>query len=225
VAVDHRGNVLIADTGDAEIRLVAEATGRFYGRPMLAGHIYKLAYSRVAVALPVQVAVDASGNVLIANLDGRIHVLAVRAGTFYGQHMRPGSLYPIAGGGSNFADGAAANAAELGHVTDVAVDSHGNVLFSDAATCRVRIVAESTGTFYGQPMLARHVYTIAGSGMCGYAGDGGPAVKAALCGPWALAPAGPLYAQGYVGGPSGVAVTPNGDVVIGDCLRLREITR
>jgi hypothetical protein len=224
VAVDHRGNVLIDDTGDNEIRVVAEATGRSYGRPMIAGHIYKLAGGHaVAGGAPVQVAVDASGNVVIANVDGRIHVLAVRAGTFYGQRMRPGGLYSIAGGGLNFADGAAANAADLGHVTDVALDGQGNVLFSDAASCRVRIVAEGSGTFYGQPMLARHVYTIAGSGTCGYAGDGGPAVTAALCGPWTLAPAGPLYAQGYVGGPSGIAVTPNGDVVIGDCLRLREI--
>jgi hypothetical protein len=224
VAVDHRGNVLIADTTDAEIRVVAEATGRFYGQRMIAGDIYKLVGEHaVPGGDPVQIAIDAMGNVLVANEDGRIHVRAVRAGTFYGQLMRPGGLYSIAGGGANFADGAAANAAALGHVTDVALDGHGNVLFSDAASCRVRIVAESSGTFYGQAMLARHVYTIAGGAVCGYSGDGAPAVTAALCGPWTLAPAGPLFAQGYVDGPSGIAVTPNGDVVIGDCLRLREV--
>jgi hypothetical protein len=38
--------------------------------------------------------------------------------------------------------------------------------------------------------------------------------------PWQITGQG---ADRYVGGPSGVTVTPAGDVVIGDCLRLRRI--
>jgi hypothetical protein len=188
---------------------------------MTAGDIYKIAGNHAAVAFPAQVVVDASGNIVVASdFGGRVRVLAVRAGTFYGRRMRPGGLYTIAGGGSDFGDGATALAAALGHLTDVALDGNGNVLVADAETCRVRAVAMSSGTFYGRPMLARHVYTIAGSAACGYAGDGGPAAKAELCGPWQIV-GGPA---GYVGGPSGIAVTPGGDVVIGDCLRLREVT-
>jgi hypothetical protein len=217
VAVDHHGNVLIADTDAAQIRVVAEATGRFYGRHMIAGDIYKIAG---AVAFPAQVAVDRFGNVVIAG--GLIRVLAARAGTHYGRQMRPGGLYTVAGGGTNVGNGVPARQASTG-ATDVALDSYGNVLFTDAGSCRVRVVAASTGTFYGQQMLAAHVYTIAGSGECGYSGDGGPAVNAELCGPPAPVAAGPLYADGSVGGPSGVTVMPNGDVVIGDCLRIRKI--
>jgi trimeric autotransporter adhesin len=223
VSVDHKGNVLISDTGDNQVRVIAESSGRFYGRPMVAGHIYKIAGdNHVATFQPAQVAVDAAGNVLIATNDDLIKVRAVRAGTFYGRRMRPGGLYVIAGGGRELGNGVPARSANTGHVTDLALDRNDNVLFTDAATCRVRVLARRAGMFYDQPMRAVRIYTIAGSGTCGYAGDGGPAVKAALCGPWTLVGS-PLYAEAFVGGPSGVTVTPAGAVVIGDCLRIRKI--
>lgn len=209
VAVDHHGNVLIADSFAGEVRVVAESTGTFYGQPMRAGYIYKLAGNHVG-ASPAQLAVGRAGNIVIASQAGVLEVLAARAGSFYGQRMLPGDRYTIAGAGR----------ASLGFMTDVALDANGNVLFTDARSCRVRVVAARGGTFYGQHMLAGHIYTIAGGPACGYPGDGGPAVKADLCGPWQLTGQG---ADGYVGGPSGVTVTPAGDVVIGDCLRLRRI--
>ena len=43
MAVDAAGNVLIADTGNSRIRVVAAATGTFYGRAMTAGDIYTIA--------------------------------------------------------------------------------------------------------------------------------------------------------------------------------------
>jgi len=45
-------------------------------------------------------------------------------------------------------------------------DRSGNILFGTAfrGDGRVRLVAESTGTFYGVPMRAGYVYTIAGGG-------------------------------------------------------------
>ena len=45
---------------------------------------------------------------------------------------------------------------------------------------RVQVVAHKTGTFYGQPMAAGYIYTIAGTGTAGFSGDGGPAGKAEL---------------------------------------------
>ena len=35
------------------------------------------------------------------------------------------------------------------------------------------MVAESTGSFYGQPMTAGDIYTVAGDGSRGFSGDGG----------------------------------------------------
>ena len=40
------------------------------------------------------------------------------------------------------------------------------------------MVAASTGTFYGQAMTAGDIYTVAGDGINGYSGDGGPATAA-----------------------------------------------
>lgn len=70
------------------------------------------------------------------------------------------------------------------------------------------MVAESIGTFYGQPMTAGDIYTIAGTGSAGYAGDGGPGAKAEL------------------NQPGDLAVTAAGNVVIADSFtyRIRMVT-
>jgi hypothetical protein len=69
----------------------------------------------------------------------------------------------------------------------VAVDGAGNLLIADTYNYRVRVVAASTGTFYGQNMTAGDTYTVAGDGLSGLAGDGGPATAAELDGPGAVA--------------------------------------
>jgi trimeric autotransporter adhesin len=60
------------------------------------------------------------------------------------------------------------------------------VLIADTDDGRIRVVADSTGTFYGQAMTAGDIYTIAGGGTAGL-GDGGPATEAKLDGPAAVA--------------------------------------
>jgi DNA-binding beta-propeller fold protein YncE len=60
------------------------------------------------------------------------------------------------------------------------------------------VVAASSGTFYGQPMTAGNIYTIAGDGTRGFSGDGGPAASAELH------------------DPAGLAVDAAGNVLIGD---------
>src|SRR5262249_37266809 len=74
-----------------------------------------------------------------------------------------------------------ARQAELNACDGVAVDHAGNLVIGDTLNNRVRVVAASTGTFYGQHMKAGDIYTIAGEGPPGFAGDGGPATKAWLC--------------------------------------------
>jgi hypothetical protein len=63
------------------------------------------------------------------------------------------------------------------------VDSAGNLVIADTGDSLIRAVAETTGTFYGQAMTAGDIYTVAGNGSAGFAGDGGPATSAALSGP------------------------------------------
>jgi Protein of unknown function (DUF1345)/NHL repeat len=79
-------------------------------------------------------------------------------------------------------------------VSDTSVDANGNLVL---ARTTVRVVAVSTGTFYGQAMTAGDTYTIAGGNGTAVLGDGGPATAANL-------------------NASGVALDPAGDVVIAD---------
>ena len=50
------------------------------------------------------------------------------------------------------------------------MDAAGNLLIADSNNSRVRVVAASTGTFYGRAMTAGDIYTIAGNGTRGFPG-------------------------------------------------------
>jgi hypothetical protein len=203
VAADTSGNVLIADSGNDRIRVVAARTGTFFGQAMTAGDIYTIAGNGIngfsgdggpatAAELggPEGVAVGPAGNVLIGDFDNhRIRVVAARTGTFFGQAMTAGDIYTIAGNGINgfSGDGGPATAAELFYPEGVASDPAGNVLIADSGNSRIRVVASRIGTFYGQAMTAGDIYTIAGNGTGGFSGDGGPATAAELSYPAAVA--------------------------------------
>jgi len=211
VAVDGAGNVVIADAGSNRVRVVAARSGTFYGQAMTAGHIYTVAGNGAAKFSgdggpatkaglgPVAVAVDGAGNLVIADsYNARIRVVAAAAGTFYGRAMTAGDIYTVAGGGVSLGDGGPATKAGLDDPSAVAVDRAGDLLIADTFDQRVRIVAASSGTRYGQAMTAHDIYTVAGNGTAGYAGDGGPAAAAEAA---------------Y---PQGVAVDGAGNLVIAD---------
>jgi hypothetical protein len=128
--------------------------------------------------------VDTHGNLVIADAaNNRIRVVAATTGTFYGQAMTAGDIYTVAGccpNGGFSGDGGPATAAELFLPTHATVDSHGNLLIADSGNERVRVVAASSGTFYGQAMTAGDIYTVAGNGTDAFTGDGGAATAAGL---------------------------------------------
>jgi hypothetical protein len=193
-AVDHHGNVVVVDSFNFRVRVIAAATGSFYGIKMTAGDIYTVAGdgssgyggdggpARAAGMWPDSVAVDAAGNLILTDASSqRVRVVAAATGTFYGQAMTAGHIYTIAGNGtSGFAgNGGPATSAEFKRVDGVAVDRHGNVLFADARDNVVWAVAARTGRFYGKAMTAGHIYIVAGGGTR-VLGDGGPATRAML---------------------------------------------
>src|SRR5215470_10357894 len=212
--LDHSGNLVIADWGDSRIRMVAASTGTFFGLAMTAGDIYTVAGNglfgfsgdtQLATAAkldgPPAVAVDGAGNLVIADSgNDRVRVVAAASGTFYGQAMTARHIYTVAGNGTTgFAgDGGPATAAELYYPDQAAVDGAGNLVIADSANDRVRVVAAKTGTFYGLAMTAGDIYTVAGNGTTGFAGDGGPATGAGL------------------DSPRGVTVDGAGNLVIAD---------
>ena len=224
VAVDGAGNVLITDTGNNRIRVVAASTGTVYGRAMTAGDIYTIAgtgtegfggdggpATAAKLALPFGVTVDGTGNVVIADwFNSRVRVVAASTGTFYGRAMTAGDIYTIAGTGARgfSGDGGPATAAKLYAPRGPVLDGAGNLVFADNGNNRVRVVAASTGTFYGKAMTAGDIYTVAGDGAMGLSGDGGPATAAALA------------------SPVSIAVDGGGNLLIADAAnnRVREVT-
>ena len=193
-AVDAAGNVLISDSYNERIRVLAAATGRFYGQAMTAGDIYTIAgngtqgfsgdggpATAAELNTPLRTTVDPAGNVVISDsFNQRIRVLAAATGTFYGRPMTAGDIYTIAGNGTPgyTGDGVPATATGLYKPLRVMVDAAGNLVFCDERDNRIRVIAAATGTFYGQPMTAGDIYTIAGIGKRGTTGDGGPATQA-----------------------------------------------
>jgi cysteine-rich repeat protein len=133
-----------------------------------------------ALAAPGGIASDAAGRLFIADTYNH-RILRIEAD---GQ-----SITKIAGNGipGFLGDGGDATSAELQYPTAVAVDGIGRVFIADAGnSCIRRIDLDGTIT------------TIAGTGVGGYTGDGGPAVLAQLA------------------DPNGVAVDGLGRVIIGD---------
>ena len=224
---------MVADAGNDRLRVIAAATGTFYGVKMTAGNIYTVAGTgssgyagdggpavHAALSLTPQgdgkvdlsepwpvVRTDRVGNIVLGDINNcHVRVIAARSGSFYGQHMTAGDIYTIAclapkggGPGCGFSgDGGPARRARLGVVSGIAVDGAGNIVISDLGDVRIRVVAVRTGRFYGKPMKAGDIYTVAGSGRLGSAGDGGPATKAEFA------------------GPAGVAVDSAGNLLVAD---------
>ncbi len=83
-----------------------------------------------------------------------------------------GIISTIAGNGASSysGDGGQATNAALNHPLGIAIDSSGNVYFSDSPNHRIRKITSSTGI----------ITTYAGTGASTYGGDGGAATSAAL---------------------------------------------
>ena len=176
VAVDASGNVYIADTDNHRIRKVNNpvssgtiSTVAGDGTPFYAGDggLATLAY----LSNPSGVAVDASGNIYIADT-GNHCIRVVMKST--------GIISTVAGDGNfgYFGDGGLATSARLAYPFGVAVDASGNVYITDSANSRIRMVTNpgSSGT----------ISRVAGDGKYDFFGDGGQATSARLNNPLGL---------------------------------------
>src|SRR5712691_3812158 len=163
--------VFFATASEAQLKVRTVAGGAFNdGKPA----------TSAALAFPESVAVDTTGNLYISD--------------FYNHRLRKvgtdGVISTIAGDGlAGFAgDGGPSTAARLNFPRGLTIDSNGNLFLADSSNNRVRKI-DTSG----------NITTVAGSGISGYSGDGGPATSARLNHPFGLFidNAGNLYIADY----------------------------
>ncbi len=132
-------------------------------------------YSGSSTSIPGGVAMDAAGNVYIAELN-RVRKIS------------QGVITTVAGTGvAGFSgDNGPAVDAQLNSPSGIGLDAAGNLYIADQGNVRVRKVSNGIIT------------TIAGDGGYGYSGDGGPATDALLgFGSLAVSPSGDVYVSDY----------------------------
>ena len=176
VSVDAVGNFYVVDSGNSRIRKVTpDGTITTVAGNGTAGEDGDGGPAvDASLNYPEDVTVNAAGDLFIADGDGN----TVREVTV------DGTITTVAGNGRQgySGDGGGATQASLNNPSSVAVDSLGNIFIGDTNNNRIRKVANGIIT------------TVAGNGVRGYGGDGGPATAAELASPTAkLDTTGNLY--------------------------------
>jgi len=135
-------------------------------------------------ASPVGLATNRRGDTYFT-LQGRNQILKLdNIGRITPVAGRPGSASCAAECRSFSGDGGPATKALLSAPTALAVDTKGNIYFSDAQNYRVRFINRGTRTVKANGVSVRpgRIKTVAGNGTPGSAGDGGKATQAGIAG-------------------------------------------
>ncbi len=178
IALDSAGNLYFADTGNSRVRMVHAATGiiNTVAGNGTAGCTGDGGPATIATLSEGAIALDTSGNLYITGCNT---VREVDAST--------GIITTVAGNGiaGYSGDGGAALDAKFNGTSGIVVDSAGNLYIADYHNYRVRKVDANS----------RIITTLAGTGVWGFSGDGGPATGARMTTPIGLTldSAGNLY--------------------------------
>jgi len=202
-AVDAKGDIFIADSGDNVVREITPdgVIHRFAGTGIpglgFAGPIgFPATLSSLDYAQDV--AVDAQGNVFIADTYNNKVVKVTPKGR----------VTAVAGDGiaGYSGDGRLGAFAQLNEPAGVAVDAQGNLYIADSSNNVIRRVDAKTGII--TTVAGNFAADKANNGLGGFSGDGGPATSAQL------------------NDPQGVAVDGAGDLFIADTFNnaVREVT-
>ncbi len=171
IALDSAGNLYISDSGNDRVRRVDAVTGIITTVAGNGSHSFSgdggPAIS-AALSYPADVLFDSAGNLLIVD-EGNNRIRRVDPS---------GIIRTIAGDGyPRFAgDGGPAISASFFYPTDIDFDSAGNLYVACFYDIRVRKI-DTAGI----------ITTVAGTGVSGYSGDGGPAGDAMITWPMGVA--------------------------------------
>jgi sugar lactone lactonase YvrE len=187
VVKDSNGNTYISDTNNCVVRMVNTAgtistiAGGTNNTPNGCGYSGDGGPATSAhLSSPVGLAVDASNNLYIADLQNNV-IREVAASTGIITTVAGTGIYGYSG------DGGPATNADMRSPYGVAVDHAGDIFIADTGNCRIREVNALTQT----------IQTVAGNGACTFSGDG-PATENSL------------------NSPNGVTVDANGNLFIAD---------
>jgi sugar lactone lactonase YvrE len=160
VAVDVNGNIYLSDEWNIVVRKISNtgvittvAGNLQYGFSGDGG-----AATAATLAWPIDIALDAHGNLYILDNDNyRIRKVSLS-----------GIITTVAGGGSYLGDGGSATFASLGYSSSISVDPSGNIFLSEGGSQIRKISPNGIITGY------------AGNRNPGFSGDDGPAISARI---------------------------------------------
>ena len=169
VGVDTIGNVYFAERDNNVIRKVNTAgiITTFAGTGMDGFSGDGGPATAAKLSMPYGLAVDSYGNVYYsdrgANKIRKINV--------------SGIITTIAGNGTTISsgDGGPATSAGIAGPTGICFDTSGNTYIAESGGCKIRKI-NSSGI----------ISTVAGNGVYGYSGDGGPATNASMASPYSM---------------------------------------
>ncbi len=173
IAIDASGNIIVADRDNHRIRSIS--TNGIVST--IAGSETGFADGASATAkfnFPTAIAIDASGNIIVADRDNdRIRSITPN-----------GMVSTIAGSETGFLDGASVTA-KFSTPFGIAIDASGNIIVVDSGNHRIRSISPD-----------RTVTTVAGSNVIGFADGASATAKFSF--------------------PTGVAIDASGDIIIAD---------
>jgi sugar lactone lactonase YvrE len=166
LALDHSSNLYIADTGNHRIRRLNLTTGiitTVAGTGIQGSSGDNALATAATIDSPTGLAVDAANNLYLADTHNhRIRRLNISTGI----------ITTIAGTGiAGFSgDDVPAITSALALPQGLTIDAAGNLYLADASNHRIRRIDAITGV----------ITTVAGTGIQGFSGDGGPAISASV---------------------------------------------
>lgn len=174
ISKNSAGDVYIADSNNSVIRYVDSISRKIY---KVAGKYKKADYNcndcnpaSAWLNKSEGVYIDQAGNIFIADTDNQLVRKVIAGGNIINIAGTPKQAGPGA-------DGDLATSTKLDRPRDVILDQAGNIYIADTDNCKIKKVNVADG----------RIYTFAGTGTCGFGGEGGLATNADLRKPRGLA--------------------------------------